>query len=223
MKVQTKLITPKNIGNILKEKRQEKGISLEFLEKELRIGKIYLSALEQGDYEKLPSKVYAVNFLRRYLDFLGIENKEEILSRFEEESSFYFQDIHFRKKESKVKKVSFFYFYIPLVVLTVALFSFVFFKILPIFQPPFLEVYSPLDNQIVYKEPLLLVKGKTEERNAYLYINGHLIENFKGGDFEEYISLNPGLNIIEVAVKKEHSSFRKVTRKVVFVENPPEN
>ena len=47
-----------NIGEILKNTRLDKGLSLEQVEEATSIRKIYLAAIETGDYAKIPGDVF---------------------------------------------------------------------------------------------------------------------------------------------------------------------
>ena len=67
----------KDIGNFLKEKREAKGISLIEVEKDLKIRKKYLQALEDGNVDVIPGKTYIIGYLRNYSKYLGI-NEENI-------------------------------------------------------------------------------------------------------------------------------------------------
>jgi len=66
------------IGESLKSTREAKGISLEQAEEDTKIRKKYLQALEEGDYDVIPGRVYAKGFLRNYANYLGL-NQEEVM------------------------------------------------------------------------------------------------------------------------------------------------
>ncbi|MDD5014075.1 MAG: helix-turn-helix domain-containing protein [Atribacterota bacterium] len=65
----------KDIGNFLREKREEKGISLTEAEKDLKIRKKYLQNLEEGNVDAIPGKTYLVGYLRNYGKYLGIDEE----------------------------------------------------------------------------------------------------------------------------------------------------
>ena len=67
----------KDIGNFLKERREARGISLIEVEKDLKIRKKYLQALEEGNIDAIPGKTYIIGYLRNYSKYLGI-NEENI-------------------------------------------------------------------------------------------------------------------------------------------------
>lgn len=66
------------IGESLRSTREAKGISLEQAEEDTKIRKKYLQALEDGDYDVIPGRVYAKGFLRNYANYLGL-NQEEVM------------------------------------------------------------------------------------------------------------------------------------------------
>jgi len=74
----------KDIGNFLKERREAKGISLIEVEKDLKIRKKYLQALEEGNIDAIPGKTYLVGYLRNYSRYLGIdeENIKQIIQTY---------------------------------------------------------------------------------------------------------------------------------------------
>ena len=67
----------KDIGNFLKERREARGIALIEVEKDLKIRKKYLQALEEGNIDAIPGKTYLIGYLRNYSKYLGI-NEEKI-------------------------------------------------------------------------------------------------------------------------------------------------
>ena len=116
-----------DIGNFLREKREEKGISLTEVEKDLKIRKKYLQTLEEGNIDIIPGKTYLVGYLRNYCKYLGIdeENINQIiqtynnlekrkvdLKKIKEENSY-----TKKRDRSKFKKKSF-YFPIKYIYLT---------------------------------------------------------------------------------------------------------
>ena len=65
-----------NIGEILKNARLEKGLSLEQVEEATSIRKIYLAAIEAGDYAKVPGDVFTKGIIRTYGNYLGLNGPE---------------------------------------------------------------------------------------------------------------------------------------------------
>ena len=74
----------KDIGNFLRERRETKGISLIEVEKDLKIRKKYLQALEEGNIDLISGKTYIVGYLRNYSKYLDIdeENINQIIQTY---------------------------------------------------------------------------------------------------------------------------------------------
>ena len=70
------------LGNILREAREVKGLTLADAQEETRINARFLEALEEGDFEKLPTPVHVRGFLRNYARFLELE-PAPLLERYE--------------------------------------------------------------------------------------------------------------------------------------------
>jgi cytoskeleton protein RodZ len=71
-----------SVGSALRESRESHGISLEEASRVTRIGKNYLTALEEGTFDTLPNPAYVKGFLRAYAAFLGLSG-DEIVARYE--------------------------------------------------------------------------------------------------------------------------------------------
>lgn len=64
------------IGNVLRQAREAKNLSLAEVEKEIKIRSRYLEALENEEFDVLPGTVYMLGFLRSYASFLGLDANE---------------------------------------------------------------------------------------------------------------------------------------------------
>ncbi len=64
------------LGEWLRQRREELGISLQQAEAETRIRARYLEALEREEFQALPDPVVGRGFLRNYAAYLGLDPKE---------------------------------------------------------------------------------------------------------------------------------------------------
>lgn len=67
-----------SVGSYLRECRESRGITLEDASLVTRIGKNYLSALEDDRFETLPNPAYVKGFLRAYGIYLGLSGDEVV-------------------------------------------------------------------------------------------------------------------------------------------------
>ncbi|UOE92780.1 RodZ domain-containing protein [Alkalihalobacillus sp. LMS39] len=72
------------LGQRLKESREEKGMSLDDLQKSTKIQRRYLAAIEEGRFDTLPGKFYARAFVKSYSEAVGL-NPDEIFEQYQNE------------------------------------------------------------------------------------------------------------------------------------------
>jgi cytoskeleton protein RodZ len=70
------------LGRLLKTSREDRHIDLDAVVKETKVRRHYLEALENEEWEKLPSQVFVRGFVRSYAEFLGLD-KEMVLDHYE--------------------------------------------------------------------------------------------------------------------------------------------
>jgi cytoskeletal protein RodZ len=64
------------IGRTLEASRKERGLSLQDVEEATKIRTRYVEALENGDFDALPDRIYVQGFLKSYATFLGLDGEE---------------------------------------------------------------------------------------------------------------------------------------------------
>ncbi|MCS7181891.1 MAG: helix-turn-helix domain-containing protein, partial [Thermoanaerobaculum sp.] len=65
--------TPEEFGERLRNTREARGITLEFISTKTKISLLTLQALEAGAFNRLPAAVFSRMFLRQYLQLVGEE------------------------------------------------------------------------------------------------------------------------------------------------------
>lgn len=72
-----------DFGKYLVQQRELRGLSREDVSQATKIPPSLLMALETGQAERLPERVFVVNFLKAYARVVGLE-QDEVLLRYEE-------------------------------------------------------------------------------------------------------------------------------------------
>jgi cytoskeleton protein RodZ len=80
-----KVISPK-IGEIISKARKARKQKLIDIASHLKIRRIYLEAIENCEYKKLPEAPYGLGFIKSYSDYLGLD-VNEIVNQYKEETS----------------------------------------------------------------------------------------------------------------------------------------
>lgn len=218
-----KIVPPaKQLGSVLKKKREQKNISLSKVAEEIGVQQAYLEALEEGDYRKLPGEVYGRNFLKFYLEFLGL--KKELLNLYKQEYEAWSREQPAseerleQKFKPRVHPTSFFLpprFFKILIGVLVSLIcvSYLAYKINDVVTPPFLEVIFPPENYET-EGTQILVEGQTV-KEVKVTINNEVIYSNQDGYFSRELDLQKGLNTIKINVVKKHGREKVVERHVL--------
>lgn len=74
------------LGDLLRETREQKKLSLEDVEQGTNIRKLYIKSIEDGDYNKLPGEVFLKGFIKTYGKFLGL-NSLELIEQYKKEKN----------------------------------------------------------------------------------------------------------------------------------------
>lgn len=72
------------LGNRLKEAREQKNISLDQLQSLTKIQKRYLIGIEEGNYDSMPGKFYVRAFIKQYAEVVGLD-PEKIFEEYKAE------------------------------------------------------------------------------------------------------------------------------------------
>ena len=86
------------LGAFLRKTREGKHISLEDVVDTTKIRSRYLKAIEDGDWDDLPSEVYARGFVRSYADFLGLDGQQIVTQFLSSSPSFNEHDVSTQKQ-----------------------------------------------------------------------------------------------------------------------------
>jgi len=73
----------REIGELLRSEREARGISIDQISRETKIGRMLLEALEEGRFEVLPGDPYNKGFIRSYARAIGLD-PAPVLRRYDE-------------------------------------------------------------------------------------------------------------------------------------------
>lgn len=186
------------VGEILRKTRENKKISLSEVEKQIKIRKTLLDAVEKDQWDFFSSKVYITGIIKNYANFLGLDAKK-ILAFFRRDYEKQ-DDVGFKQRisskylTSETKKIA-----ISGLVFIIALFFTYFVYQLKIyFSPPKVEIISPVSTTIS-KEESIKIKGKTEKESDIKIYGDRVFQN-KDGIFEYDFPLKKGKNELVIEV-----------------------
>lgn len=207
------------VAELLASARQGKEIDLDRAEKQLRISKKYLVALEQGQYHKLPGDLYVRNFVRAYAAYLGAdpstavalaERELDITKKISAPASP--DTVHrYAGRQVVITPHTLRQGFVGLLVL--AFVGYFAWQLNAIFSPPQLLVSDPAGD-LVTTDGTIVVRGQTEPE-AQVFINQQTILADPQGAFVQQVDLQSGLNTITVTAQKKRGRPARVVRQVI--------
>ena len=66
------------VGELLRDKREQKDLSIKDIENAISIRTLYINAIEEGNYKLVPGEVYLKGFIRNYANYLGLNGQEMV-------------------------------------------------------------------------------------------------------------------------------------------------
>jgi cytoskeletal protein RodZ len=204
----------RKVSDILREKREEKNLSLAQVSNDTKIKKEFLVAIEENRFYSLPSESYALGFVKNYAKYLGISASTIVpLFRREYKSSKIQVVPRFWKSQAKFNRKFFlnsksFLFLLSLLLI----FIYIFFQYNSIIFPPGLSVSKPKNNQEIQGNAVEIV-GKTDPY-ATIYIDGDEAYVDLSGNFRKSIFVFSGDKKIEIVAKNR---FGRETRREINI------
>ena len=181
------------LGQRLHQKRLQRKLSLDEIAQELKIKSTFLSAIERGEYNKLPSPAYAQGFVMNYATYLGISKAETTLlfkREFDAKKAMkVLPDVMVNHKEFPSSTISysavnygFYIFFSDYPLLSI-------FPISRCFFTSLLTVTTPMPASKTSQD--VTVTGNADS-NATVTINGEPATVSNNGTFQKEITLFPG-------------------------------
>ncbi len=203
-------------GQKLHDERVRKGLTLEDVAKATKIRLSFLSALEKGEYKKLPSSAYAEGFVKNYSEFLGFSSKEMLAlfrREFDEKKVYSVMPEQFAKTDDfSGKKMPLQQTGIVGLLFFLGLLLYIFFQYkYAIFSPP-LTISSPKENQVFATSAVQII-GQTDA-NAAVIVGNEATTVDENGHFKKTLSLFPGKQQIIVKAVSRFGRENVVTRTV---------
>ena len=205
------------IGEMLKEERQQHRLSIQKLAQKTRIKAKYLLALENNQFDQLPSATFVKGYIKIYGQLFGFDHQPLIaLLRRDFKESVKGQLVPREFIKPVLKKRQFFspaaFVVIGLVLTFLTLISYVGFKWYQLTQPPELEITYPVEDSLVAAR--VSVKGYTEA-DAIVTVNSQPVALQTDGSFETEVYLpREGVNTISIESQDRQGKSTLVQRSV---------
>lgn len=214
----------KTVGQILKDARVAKGLTLEQIERETKIRKRFLVGIEADDFREMPSQAYAKGFVKNYSEYLGL-NSRNIMAFFRRQTQEVSKNSLLPKKDDDnldkknfLTPGRFIFFLISCLLFLLLCYFGLQYRKLQI--PPRLTIDSPKD-QMVTDSKRMDVIGITDP-DATVSINSIGVLVRSDGQFFDQVQLFPGKNSVTISATSRYGKTTTVTREVTVKEGAPD-
>jgi len=201
----------KTVGEILRDARIAKQLTLTDVEERTKIRLKFLDAIEKNDFTILPSLSYAKGFVKNYSEILGLDSKT-VLAFFRRQiadvpkSSLLPKGVEEPLNRSYLQLTPGRFITLVVAALILLFLAYLGFQYRALQQSPTLIIDSPV-NQAVVTDKRVEVLGKTDP-DATVTINGVSVLVRGDGEFFDQVALESGVNKFTIVAT---SRFGKTT------------
>jgi cytoskeletal protein RodZ len=202
------------LGQVFKRYREADNIKIEKVEKDTKISKRMLLALEADDYKNLPDDLYTQNIIKKYANYLSLDyNKLLNLSKATRAG------LPLNKAEVQEQQKLKVYVTpqrarnILILLIIIALVVYLGFQIKKIYEPPPLIILQPAKD-LITGQNFIEIQGRTE-KEARVYINEKEVFLDPAGGFKTTLDLQKGMNLIKISAVKKQGKANTVYREIL--------
>lgn len=212
-----------SVGALLRQAREESGLSLATVAARTKIPERYLASFEENGHGGGQEDVYSKIYLKAYAKFLGFDTTTLIDLYKKERARVAPPERRAAPKKHPAASLPTSAMVVTPKLIHAALLGLVVvgiavyfaFEVKKIIAPPEISLAAPQDG-LVTTERSLVIEGRTE-REVALRINGKAVSPDGDGNFKDMLDLQEGLNLITVVGAKKHSKEMTITRRIIVM------
>lgn len=206
------------VGQILKKQRENKGLTLFDVEKQIKIREKYLKAVEEDNWSFFSSKIYIVGILNNYSRLLNLDPKK-VLAFFRRDYDRH-EDVKFKKRVSlsNLTSESRQVFKIISIISFLAILFYFGYQLKLFFLPPAITIISPKTANFTTETRIDII-GKTE-KDTMVLINGNREYIDKNGEVTYDLFLKEGAN--KVIIELTGANGKKTVVEKIFTKKSPQ-
>lgn len=206
---------PPKVGPQLKARRQALRLSLAQVELDTKIRGKYLTALEAGDYAKLPNDIYSRGFVQHYANHLGLDGRA-IASAYAAERGGVAKGATRAPRLERPRRLVFTGQIVgwgAVVAATAAVLAYLLWQFSALAGAPRLVVTSP-DSDRPLTGSVIEVSGATTP-GSDVRVDDSPVLTDTDGNFTEKVALQNGVNVIHISSRSKLGKVTTVTRNIL--------
>jgi cytoskeletal protein RodZ len=201
------------VGEVLKKQRNNLGKSLEQVALDTKIQLRFLEYIEEDNFDKFDSPVFAQGFIKIYAKYLDL-NEDRILAIYRRSVPENSKKTEFLRETIKREKVTRLNITPKLLIVSLSILfllgilTYIGYQIYQFQSPPQISITTP-ENDLTVTDESIDVMGVTDS-NSSVFVNDKPVEITSNGEFQYPVTLNPGVNLITVLAKKNGSTQESI-------------
>ena len=204
-----------NVGQRLKARRKELGVSLAQVELDTKIRGKFLTQLESGDYSKLPNDIYTRGFVQQYASYLGVSGQLMAEQYVAERGG----AIEAETKAPRIEKPHRFIvtgrllgFAITFLIVA-AVIGYLGLQFSSLAAAPRLLLTSPASDATIDGSSVR-ISGSTTP-GSDVSVNDTLVPSDANGQFSDTLALQDGINTIRISSRSKLGKTTLITRNII--------
>jgi transcriptional regulator with XRE-family HTH domain len=202
------------VGDLLRNARQDKNLSISDVEKKTKIRSKYLAAVEANSWTIFPSKVYITGIIRSYSKFLQID-PDKTLAYFRRDYE-RLDEVKFKKKISSLqllpetRKLIF----ASIFIVCLLFFGYIGYQVKLYLAPPDVSIVSP-SRTIFRNADRIVIVGNTQKDATVKIFNDTLYPDVHGR-FEYTLPIKKGINTVKIEVTGANGKKNYILREFIL-------
>ncbi len=213
--IKPKSVVQMKVGPQLKARRQALRMSLAQVEVATKIRGKYLTALEAGNYDKLPNDIYSRGFVQNYANHLGLDGAALATDYVAERGGIERGETHSPQLDRPAKLVftGKILAVLGLVVIVVSVIGYLLWQMSALAGAPRLDVMSPEQDQSITGSVVEIRGAATPGSDVFIDSSPVLVDT--DGNFTEKVAVQDGINEITVLARSKLGKETTVTRNIL--------
>lgn len=204
---------PKNLNEIFQEAMALRNLDIVKLSELTDVPEMYLLALRDANFEKLPAAPYVRGYLTKIAGVLRIDAETLWLAYKNENIKIAGAKDKLPTNRFLIKPLKKRVFILGFLAILVIIY--LVWQTGNLLGTPKIEIINPASPTVIVNEPNLKLSGIADNRDK-LTINNEEIFIQEDGRFEKEISLQPGINTIEFKAKRLLGKEVKIVRQIIY-------
>lgn len=208
----------KTVGQLLKETREAKNLSLDDISKATKIQKRYLISIENDDLKQISSQAYANGYVKNYSEFLGL-NSRNVLAFLRRQTKEVPRSVILPQKSNETIKTARYrltpgkFLVLVVVFLLIVFIGYFGIQYRRLQSVPQLIIEQPQEEQVATNTTRIEILGKTDP-DATIAINGIGVLVRSDGKFFEQVQVFPGENTVTIIATSRYGKTTTMTRQI---------